>query len=120
MTEVIYDDIYDRINELVEREKNLRLEIKAIRDERAKLKSEIKFYDLSKPKWAADLPKEFWYPAFYTSKVINDLGPSMDYNNVPPDLTDWSKGSGLKEFLINLALGIGIAITALQLFFFLL
>lgn len=120
MTEVVYDDIYDRINELVEREKNLRLEIKAIRDERARLKSELNYFDLSKPKWAGDLPKEFWYPSFYTSKVINDLGPSADYKNVAPDLMDWSKGSGLKEFFINLALGLGIAITALNLFFFLL
>lgn len=120
MTEVVYDDVYDRINELVEREKNLRAEIKAIRDERARLKSETNFHDLSKPRWTSELPKEFWYPSFYTSKVINDLGPSADYNNVPPDLMDWSKGSGLKEFLINLAIGLGIAITALHLFFFLL
>jgi hypothetical protein len=120
MSEVVYDDIYDRLNELVEKEKRLRAEMAAVRDERARLKSQLNFHDLSKPAWVSELPEKFWYPSFYTSKVINDLHPNLDYNNVPPDLVDWAKRSGVREFIINTALGIGIAIVALQLFFFLL
>jgi hypothetical protein len=44
----------------------------------------------------------------------------LEYRNVPPDLEDWAKGGGVKEFIINTALGIGVVIIALQLFFFLL
>jgi hypothetical protein len=120
MTSEAFDDIYDRINELIAREKNLRAELANVRYERARLKSQLNFSDLSKPKWVADLPREFWYPSFYTSKVINGLHPNLEYRNVPPDIEDWQRSSGAKEVIINLALGIGVVIIALQLFFFLL
>jgi hypothetical protein len=120
MSAAVYDDIYDRLNALVEREKSLRSEISAVREERARLKSQLNFTDLSKPKWVAGMPEEFWYPSFYTSKVINDMSPNMDYRNTPPDIKDWVRGSGAKEFFINVALGIGVIIVALQVFFFLL
>ncbi len=120
MSTAVYDDIYDRLNELVERERSLRSEISAVREERARLKSQLNCTDLSQPRWVAGVPKEFWYPSYYTSKVINDMSPNMDYKNTPPDMTDWVRGSGAKEFFINAALGIGVIIVALQLFFFLL
>lgn len=120
MSTAVYDDIYDRLNELVEREKSLRSEISAVREERARLKSQLNFTDLSKPKWVAGMPEEFWYPSHYASKVLNDMSPNMEYNNTPPDITDWVRGSGVKEFFINVALGIGVIIVALQVFFFLL
>jgi len=120
MSTAVYDDIYDRINDLIDREKSLKAEIATVRNERARLKSQLNFSYASKPRWISELPKEFWYPSFYTSKLINDLYPSLEYRNVSPDLEDWAKGGGVKEFIINTALGIGVVIIALQLFFFLL
>jgi hypothetical protein len=118
MNAAVYDDIYSRLDELVEREKDLRAEISEIQQERARLKSQLNFTDISKPRWVSELPKEFWYPSYYTSKVINDMAPNMEYKNTPPDILDWVRGSGAKEFFINAALGIGVAIIALQIFFF--
>jgi hypothetical protein len=120
MSTGVYSDIYARLNELVEREKSLRSEISAVREERARLKSQLNCTYLSQPRWVSGMPKEFWYPSYYTSKVINDMSPNMDYRNTPPDMTDWARVSGAKEFFINIALGIGVIIIALQLFFFLL
>lgn len=115
-----YDDIYNRIDELVAREKQLRAEIAAIRLERTELKSQLNFSNLDNPRWASELPEEFWYPSYYASKVINDMAPNMDYKNTPPDIHDWIRNSSTKDIIINLALGIGIAIIAMQVFFFIL
>ena len=120
MSEAVYDDIYDRIDALVEREKSLRLEIANIRAERSRLKSQLQFSDLANFKWISETPKEFWYPSYLTSKLVNNLRPNMEYRNTPPDLEDWQKGSGMREFFINTLLGIGIIVLALQVFFFLL
>jgi hypothetical protein len=118
MNAATYDDIYSTLDELVAREKNLRAEISEIQQERARLKSQLNFTDISKPSWISELPKEFWYPSYYTSKAINDMAPNMEYKNIPPDILDWVRGSGVKEFFINAALGIGVAIVALQILFF--
>lgn len=120
MDAAFYDDIYARLDALVEREKNLRADISEVQKERARLKSELNVFDVSRPGWLSELPQEFWYPSYYASKVINDARPNMDYKNTPPDLIDWAKGSGTTEFILNLALGIGVAIIGLHLFFFLL
>ncbi len=120
MSEAFYNDVYSRLDALVEREKKLRADIAEVQNERARLKAELDFVDVSKPTWLSELPQEFWYPSYYTSKVVNDLYPNLEYKNTPPDLIDWAKGSGVKEFFVNLALGIGAAIIGLQLFFFLL
>jgi len=120
MNEAFYDNIYSQLDALVEREKKLRADIAEVRNERARLKAELNFVDVSQPTWLSELPQEFWYPSYYTSKVVNDLHPNLEHKNTPPDLIDWAKGSGIKEFIINVALGIGAAIIGLQLFFFLL
>lgn len=117
MSDAVVDDIYERISDLTNREKKLRLEIANIRHERAKLKAQCNFSYISKrPRWISELPEEFWYPCYYASKVISDLTPNLEHSNVPPDLIDWSRNSGLKEFMFNTALYIGIAIIAAQLF----
>ena len=110
------DDIYERINELNNRERKLRSEISNIRHERAKLKAQCNYSYLSRPRWISELPEEFWYPCYYASKVISDLAPNLDNNNVPPDLIDWSRNSGMKEIVVNTLLYIGIAIVVAQLF----
>jgi hypothetical protein len=120
MSEAVYDNIHDRINELTNREKNLRSEISKIRQERSRLKSQCGYSFVSRPSWMSDLPEKFWYPCYYSSKVISELSPNLDNGNVPPDLIDWARNSGLKEFFINVAMYVGVAIITLQLFFFLL
>jgi hypothetical protein len=119
MSEAVYDNIYDRINQLTERERELRLEIASIRRERSKLKAQCGGpVCVSNPRFVSEIPKEFWYPCYYASKVISNLSPNLDNGNVPPDLIDWSQKSGIKELLVNTGMYIGIAIIALQLFFF--
>lgn len=121
MSEFFYDDIYDRIDSLAKRERELRSEIHSLRQERAKLKSQCNYTFINERlEFIKDLPEEFWYPSHITAKVISDLNPSLQNRNVPPDLADWQRTSGLKEFLVNIGLGIGMAIIGLQIFFFLL
>jgi hypothetical protein len=120
MEATFYDDIYSRLDALVEREKSLRASIAEVQKERDRLKSDLNIFDVSRPSWLSELPQEFWYPSYLTSKVINDARPNLEYKNTPPDLIDWAKGSGVTEFILNLAIGIGVAIVGLQLFFFLL
>lgn len=121
MSSTIHDDIYDRIDELSERERALRAELSEIRRQRAHLKSQCNYSFISeRPKWLSELPEEFWYPSHIASKVISDLSPNLQNRNVPPDLIDWQKASGLKEFLINIGLTLGVVIVALNLFVFLL
>lgn len=120
MSEFVYDDIYIRIDELAERERALRSELAEVRRQRAHLKSQCHYSFISeRPEWLSELPEEFWYPSHIASKVISDLSPNLRNRNVPPDLIDWQKSSGLKEFIVNLGLTLGTAIVALQLFFFL-
>lgn len=116
MNSAVIDDIYERINELTNREKTLRSEISNIRQERAKLKAQCSYSNLSRPQWISELPEEFWYPCYYTSKVISDLAPNVDNRNVPPDLIDWARSSGFKELVVNTLIYIGVAVIAAQLF----
>ncbi len=120
MSEATYDNIHERINELTNRERSLRSEIFKIRQERSRLKSQFVYTSVSRPRWMSDIPEDFWQPCYRASKVISELSPNLDNGNVPPDLSDWSRKSGLKEFFINVAMYVGVAIIALQLFFFLL
>ena len=120
MSEFVYDDIYSRIDALAERERSLRAELHEIRQQRARLKSQCNYSFISeRPEWLSELPPEFWYPSHIASKVISDLSPNLRNRNVPPDLIDWQKDSGFKEFVVNLGLTLGTAIVALQLFFLL-
>jgi hypothetical protein len=119
--EAIYSDIYDRIAKLNSQEKELRDELVRIRTERENLKSQCNVsYLISRPKWVADLPREFWYPAYTASSVLNDLNPNMEQRNIAPDLTDWQKTGGLKEFVFNIGVTVVIVYFALQLVFILL
>lgn len=118
MHALTYDDIYGRITALVEREKTLKLELADIQEEKIRLRSQLNFSDGSQPRWLSELPPEFWYPSFYTAKLINTMAPNAGNNNVPPDIATWVQNNGFKEFLINTALGIGMVIVAMQIFFF--
>jgi hypothetical protein len=118
MSESVHASISDRINQLTERERKLRSEISSIRLERSRLKAQCGGpVNLARPRWVSELPEAFWYPCYYTSKVISNLSPNLDNGNVPPDLIDWSKNSGTREFLINIAMYVGVIIIALQVFF---
>lgn len=119
--DAIYSDIYDRIDQLNKREKELRAEIADIRLKRESLKSQCNVsYLKARPKWIEDLPRTFWYPAYAANNVINDLTPNLEYRNVPPDMTDWQKTGGIKEMLLNLGITFAIIYVGLQILFVLL
>lgn len=121
MSDAIYSDLYDRIDQLNKREKELRAEIATVRRERGKLKAQSPMqYLSSRPDWVARLPSEVWYPSYYANKILSDLNPSLEQRNVPPDLIDWARTSGIKEFLINCGITAAVVILGLQLLFILL
>jgi hypothetical protein len=115
MSEAIFSDIYDRIDQLNRKEKELRAEMAEVRRERARLKAQCPLQYLSeRPSWLSNLPAEVWYPSYYANKILSDLNPSLEQRNVPPDLIDWSRTSGIKEFLINCGITAAVVILGLQ------
>lgn len=115
MSDSIVKEIYEKINELTNRERKLRAEIANIRYERARLKTQCGHNCMFRPLWISELPEKFWYPCYYTVKVISNLSPELNNHNVPPDLADWTKNSGIKEFMFNILLYVGMIFFILQL-----
>lgn len=111
-----YSDIFERIEKLNSRERELRAEIAKIREARDDLKSQhyVSYLNL-RPKWMDDLPKEFWYPAYKANKLIGDFNPNLTQENaVPPDLVDWQRTGGLKELFFNTVVFLSTVYVSLQ------
>lgn len=111
-----YSDIFERIEKLNSRERELRAEIAKIREARDDLKSQhyVSYLNL-RPKWMGDLPKEFWYPAYKANKLIGDFNPNLTQENaVPPDLVDWQRTGGLKELFFNTVVFLSTVYVSLQ------
>ena len=111
-----YSDIFERIEKLNSRERELRAEIAKIREARDDLKSQhyVSYLNL-RPKWMGDLPKAFWYPAYKANKLIGDFNPNLTQENaVPPDLVDWQRTGGLKELFFNTVVFLSTVYVSLQ------
>lgn len=115
------DAIYEKITSLNAREAELRAEIASIRRERERLKANTNMLYLNKrPEWLADLPKEFWYPAYQAGKLIAGTTPVADSAYSPPDLADWKSRAGLVDFLLNVGITVVLVIATWQMIFILL
>lgn len=113
-------DVYSRIDALNREERELRVRLSNIREERERLKRGCTDHALhARAEWLDKLPGEFWWPSYASAKVMSSLRPAQDSNMLPPDLSDWQKTGGIKEFIWNLVVTAGCAVLALQVLFFL-
>lgn len=113
-----FANIYDQIDQLNHKEKELRAEIAQVRRERTRLKAQCNLsYISGRPQWIEKLPQEAWFPSFYANKILSDLNPNVEHKNVPPDLIDWARTGGVKEFLVNLGITVAVVVLGLQLIF---
>lgn len=113
--------IHERIAQLTSRERELKSELAALRRQRASLKARSgEVYLTERPQWISDLPQNFWLPTHAANKVLGGLNPNLENRNVTPDLIDWSKTSGIREFLVNIGITVAVVVVGLQLFFLIL
>ena len=113
-----------RVEELNAREAALQKEILYIRKEREEL-----YKNLRKPStnsssefinnWIADLPHYFWQPAYQLNKLFAASTPCQAAGQAKPDLFDWATKSKIKDFILNIGSGLGIACLFLQAIFLL-
>lgn len=112
--------VYERIEALNIKEHELRLQIAGVRKDRAALKIKSRTKHLvSRPEWMDGLPPAFWWPSHAAATTMAATGPGLSRATSPPDLVDWQMTGGVKEFVLNVALLLGVVLGMLQLAFIL-
>jgi len=113
-----------RVEELNAREAALQKEILYIRKEREDLYASLRQSSKQNSSefinnWIADLPHYFWQPAYQLNKLFAASTPCQAAGQAKPDLFDWATKSKIKDFILNIGSGLGIACLFLQAIFLL-